>query len=259
MLQGIDYNIDVEKFDDLGYALIPNVLTDDEVRGLRNNTHKLLKKTFLEFNDGKVLPGWAGRHKEMGKFRRFHADPRILTIVSKLVGNNWIFAEHADLHQDKVTGWHRDILKTSTEKASAFQTLDIWCPEYRIIKVSFLLQDHRNNDQGIAVEPGTHKSEDLTADPIWLHSSPKDAIVFDQRIRHRGQEGHNKYLEATGDHRYLITFGYGLNNEHTAQHVAGTVFRQNQQREEMSKFGGCAKMGPQVHDNPGINPGISYF
>ena len=56
-----------------------------------------------------------------------------------------------------------------------------------------------------------------------------DMVVFDQRILHRGQSSH--YKNTYNEDRYLITFGYGLDNEFTREHMSGTVARRTRQRQ----------------------------
>jgi len=220
------------KLNSRGFYVVNDVLTEQEVETYRQLSDDYMRSTYFPCDGGRVVPGWAGITPKLGILNNLHKDIRMKDIVSTALGESWVFAEHSDLHQNKLTGWHRDTLPS---RLSHFQILNVWDYGYNIIKVCFLLQDHRDNDHGLWFKPGTHKQhvehQAASCDEVCIHSKATDAIVFDQRILHRGQL--DQYSEKYGQHRYLITLGYGLNNEYTKQHAAGTVFRQNQQRDQM--------------------------
>jgi hypothetical protein len=261
-MSGIKGNIqtDLEKLKTDGYMVIKNVLTDGQVNNYRTAMDAMFEKKFLKFNDGKVLPGWAGVTPEIGPLNSLHRHPRLITIVTKVLGSNWVYAHHSDLHQNKLTNWHTDILP---DRLSHFQDKDPYDKGYYIVKICFLLQDHTNNEHGLWMRPGSHKAPDYRFankgadmyDDVCIKSGPKDAIVFDQRILHRGQLA--QYHQKFEQHRYLITYGYGRNNNYTTQHAAGTAFRQNQQRCEIKKQGGHANWVESINDNPGNEVSLS--
>ena len=212
-----------ETIKSVGFSIVPNVLKEYEIPLFRQLSDSYIASTFFPCDGGRVVPGWAGVTPELGVLNNLHKDPRITKIVDEALKEDWIFAAHSDLHQHKITGWHDDTLPP---RLAHFQTLNVQDEGYKIIKICFLLQDHSDNDYGLWFKPFNNSSRE-----VCVHSNPTDAIVFDQRIVHRGQQG--QYVERYGQHRYLITLGYGLNNEYTKQHTAGTVFRQNQQRSQM--------------------------
>jgi hypothetical protein len=207
-----------------GFSVVPNVLKEDEIPLFRQLSDSYIASTFFPCNGGRVVPGWAGVTPELGVLNNLHKDPRITKIVDEALKEDWVFAEHSDLHQNKITGWHDDTLPP---RLAHFQTLNVQDDGYKIIKICFLLQDHSDNDYGLWFKPFNNRSQE-----VCIHSNPTDAIVFDQRIVHRGQQ-RQQYSKRYGQHRYLITLGYGLDNEYTKQHTAGTVFRQEQQRSQM--------------------------
>ena len=108
-----------------------------------------------------------------------------------------------------------------------------------VINVCFLLQDHSDNEHGLWFKPCSNRQEfysnkqEFCEQEICVHSNSTDLIVFDQRVEHRGQRPENTYFEKYKKHRYLVTMGYGVDNFYTKQHIAGTVYRQNQQRASM--------------------------
>jgi len=206
-----------------GFVVIPHVLKENEIPLFRQLCDNYIASTYFPCDGGRVVPGWAGVTPELGVLNNLHKDSRVTNVVDEALGEDWIFNEHSDLHQNKLTGWHDDTLPP---RLAHFQTLNVQDEGYKILKVCFLLQDHSDNDHGLWVKPFSNRSQE-----VCIHSKPTDAIVFDQRIVHRGQQ--RQYVERYGQHRYLIALGYGLDNEYTKQHTAGTVFRQNQQRNQM--------------------------
>lgn len=253
-VNGIKQHLDLEAFDKDGYMVVKNVLTDGQLKTYRAACESMFQQKYMEFNDGKVIPGWAGRLREIGPLNNLHKHPRLITLVTSVLGPDWVYAEHSDLHENKITNWHTDILP---ERLAHFQDKNPYDPGYKIIKICILLQDHTDNEHGLWMRPGSHKVEankfknkggDEFQD-VCIKSGPKDAIVFDQKIMHRGQL--SQYKEIYGKDRYLITYGYGLNNIYTRQHAAGTIYRQNQQRFEIAKSNGQAKWSQSVNQNPG--------
>lgn len=223
----------LHKISSEGFAVIPNVLRESEVVLFRQILDDYMDCTYLNFTGGKIVSGWAGLTPELGPMNNLHKDSRITDIVEKAVGEDWIFAEHSDLHQNKITPWHNDVLPSNQADLLRYvhpivSTLNPRDDGYQIIKVCFLLQNHSDNDYGLWFKSLSNKSQELC-----IHSNPTDAIVFDQRVEHRGQL--RQYLKEHGQHRYLVTMGYGLDNIYTEQHIAGTVHRQNQQRTSMTR------------------------
>ena len=219
-----------------GYEVIKNVLTKSEIetfRALLDNYFNEYKSLIIENNSGgsKILPGWSGITPELGQLNFLHEDKRITSIVSDIFQKrDFRFLGHSDLHQNKVSPWHRDILDMKKGKCN----LNIWAPECFIIKVCFLLQDHIDNDLGLWFRPKTHTKENIKTEAVHAYSNAVDMIVFDQRIWHQGQDTKPKYKARYNQNRYLITFGYGLNNNpYSDFHEKGARIRQNRQRKKM--------------------------
>jgi|10_taG_2_1085330.scaffolds.fasta_scaffold00250_20 hypothetical protein len=226
----------VEDFQENGFALVKGVLTGKE----NENFRKIVEEYFadhpsLKFSGGRCLGGYTNITPELKELNTFHEDKKMLDIAKAILGEGFIFAGHSDLHQDKTTDWHRDILMGPYK---IYQQRDLWDDDYKIIKIAFLLQDHSDNDYGLWVVPKSHNRRDddpsVRAEGEYcVHSEVGDAIVFDQRILHRGQLL-SQYVEEYNQSRYLITFGYGLDNTHTAEHARGTAARQQDQRRNLT-------------------------
>ena len=220
-----------------GYGIVKDVLTKSEVETFRKlldeyfNKHKSLKVK-NNSNGSKILPGWSGITPELGALNSLHTDERITSIVSDIFQKrDFRFLGHSDLHQNKVSGWHRDILDMKRGGCN----INIWTEECFIIKVCFLLQDHMENDLGLWFRPNTHNRQNTQAEAVHAYTNAVDMIVFDQRIWHKGQDTKPKYKAKYKQNRYLITFGYGLDhNKYSDFHEKGARIRQNNQRKKMS-------------------------
>jgi hypothetical protein len=210
-----------------GFIVIKDFFSEEEAsryRALCDNYFN--NHSSFQCDGGKVVPGWAGNTPEMEELNLLYENSKMTDIVSEILGDAYLFAEHSDLHQDKITGWHRDTYDYQRGGGVWPQ----WTEDFFVIKVAFLLQDHSSNDHGLWMDIYSHRSEG-SHNPIYIPSGPMDLIIFDQKINHRGQS--SQYLDKYGEHRYLITYGYGLDNEHTLMHNAGCKKRQDAQRLEM--------------------------
>jgi len=218
-------------FDNDGYLIVHDVLTKEEIQEYRDELDNYLNNnpSFRE-GESKILPGWAGNTPGLSdRLNNLHKDPRVLEEVSKIYkSQEFRYVNHSDLHQNKRTNWHRDIHDLKRGGCN----LDVWAEECLIIKASFLLQDHMDNKLGLLVQPGTHR-RGITSQKKHLDSLSSDLIIFDQRILHSGQHDRPLYHNVYGRNRYLLTFGYGLNNAYSDFHDKGAASRQAGQRKRM--------------------------
>tara|TARA_Y100001938_G_scaffold12197_1_gene15128 strand:+ start:15281 stop:15964 length:684 start_codon:yes stop_codon:yes gene_type:complete len=223
-----------DKIKDNGYAIIKNVLTDEEVMEYRDllDSHFSTAKTWKRENrpySGNYIPGWAGITPELGRLNMLHKDERIISILTNIFnGRDFRFLNHSDLHQDVSTDWHRDAndLKRGGYDGS------LWKEGCFIVKVCFLLQDHTKGGHGLCFRPRTHL-KGISSPPIHADSASTDLIVFDQRIMHKGQDAAPFYHTVFNNHRYFLSFGYGLDNDFSSMHAKGCTRRQDEQRRYM--------------------------
>lgn len=218
-----------------GCLIVKNFLTDDQVNKFRNTLDTFFKNNsfFRESEESKIIPGFAGVTPDLKELNNFHEDKKINELVAEVFNYQpYIFASHSDLHQNKITGWHRDTLDYLGEDRGAGLTSGLWSNDCFIIKVCFLLQDHTDNDYGLWFKPGTHLS-DIDGKSLITNTRSTDIIIFDQRILHAGQTKKPRYHKKYGIDRYLITYAYGLDNEHTRIHSKGATLRQNRQRNNL--------------------------
>ena len=143
------------------------------------------------------------------------------------------FADHSDLHQNKVTGWHRDWGDYLFEDRGNGDEEGLWSSDCLIVKACFLLQDHHDNDYGLWFRPESHKAN-IKTPSLYAETKATDLIIFDQRILHAGQKKDGvPYSVKFKKNRYLITYAFGLDNEHTQIHIKGANLRQTRERSKM--------------------------
>lgn len=215
-----------------GFLIIPNVLSPNQVDEFRSRLDNYLSKTntFTEGEDSRIIPGFAGKCPELGLLNSLHFSDVVNSVLRKeiFIEEDYVYADHSDLHQNKTTGWHRDTYDYLLQDRGAGTYKGLWSEDCHIVKVCFLLQDHMDNDYGLWFKPGTHRSE-IEGSPIIAKTKSTDMIIFDQRILHAGQTQHPRYHQKFNKNRYLITYAYGLNNEHTKIHTKGAKLRQERQ------------------------------
>ena len=227
-------NSEYQKYLKDGLLIIKNFLSIENVQKFR----EILDHYFLNFKSfhhgerGKILCGFAGKTPELEELNNLHINEKIIKILNSYIfnGNEFIFAEHSDLHQNRTTGWHRDNLDFLSKERGNGCEKDLWSEKFHVIKVCFLLQDHDTNNCGMSFKMGTHRGEHIEAPSFYANTKSTDMIIFDQRILHAGQEYINPYFNQCGEHRYLITYAYGVNNELTQIHKKGACLRQNSQK-----------------------------
>lgn len=215
-----------------GCLVIKNFLSENQVKSYRDILDNFFKTNsfYRESEDSKIIPGFANVTPELKELNILHKDNKILGILKEIFNNQkFIFADHSDLHQNKITGWHRDTMDYLAPDRGAGSEIDLWSEDCFIVKVCFLLQNHIDNDYGLWFKPKTHLSN-IDGKSLVTKTNARDMIVFDQRILHAGQTNKPRYHEKYNLNRYLITYGYGLDNKHTRIHSKGATIRQNNQR-----------------------------
>jgi hypothetical protein len=216
---------------DTGLLIIKKFFPKEEILDYREKLDRYFEK-YESMRDGfsRIVAGFAGRTPQLDKLDLLHQDPRILQRVARVFGGKpFKFLDHSDLHQNKVTGWHRDIQDYKRGGGSSQQ---VWNQDFDIIKVCFLPQDHKDNYCGMSFKLGTHKGN-KDGPLLYAKTEATDLIIFDQRILHKGQNEKPFYHELFKKNRYLITYAYGVSNEHSDIHKAGAAKRQNTQRSKM--------------------------
>lgn len=253
-------NQHLEQFKTDGYFVVKDAITPEQATQFRELSDNYFDNYPVSpFMDGLTVPGWAGATPELEELNSFHEDTSMLEIAGAALGcDDFIYTDHSDLHRNIVTLWHRDHFDfgLGAPGAESFQGFSeenfwgdrdqltppalesegfpdgFWSDEHKVIKVCFLLQDHKDNDLGLWMMAGSHKAG-VRGEERCLRSSPTDLIVFDHRIMHRGQVQARQYHKLYPQGRVLLAWGYGVDNQYTRQFMAGCNERQQFGRKGM--------------------------
>lgn len=216
-----------DKFEKNGFFVAESFFDEDEINVYREIVENFYNaRKIKNIAGGKCVPGWVGKFEELKKLSDIVSDTRISKLLTNVVfgSRKWRFLGHSDLHQDKISRWHRDDQDLKRGINQKYKNLSIKDSECLIVKMCFFLQDHHNNEHGLWMQPNSQLKKTKEE---YIASKKTDVIVFDQRLAHRGQM--SQYRKKTGKHRYLITLAFGLDNEHGKAHELGADIRQTKQ------------------------------
>lgn len=204
-----------------GYTILKGVYTAEEIRAAKEGV-LAYSGPLLDNANGRFLPNFIDR-PELAAAAALKNSPAIIAALDVYYGGQpYHFCGHSDVAINRVvSGWHKDVLNGPYAR---YQRGDPWSPDYKILKLGIYLQDHSGNNDALQVVPGSHLRRDIgTAGAIRLRPALGDAILFDQRITHRGME------HQVAGIRIMLSFGFGADNEHTAGFEEGTQARQRDQ------------------------------
>ena len=186
-----------------------------------------LQNSALDNANGKLLPDFLGI-PELSRTAALKDSPALQEILATCFsGGVWRFCGHSDIAVNRVvSGWHKDILNGAYVN---YMKRSPWSAgpsgeSYQILKLGIYLQDHSADASALQVVPASHLRPDLgTSGAIRLRPALGDAILFDQRITHRGME---KQIAGS---RIMVSFGFGAENCFTDWFEEGTRARQADQ------------------------------
>lgn len=213
-----------------GYTIVKGAYSLEHISAARN-------ACLAYFNKERTLPNANGKYLpdfidilELAPVVALKASSPVKEAMDAYFGSTdaYRFCGHSDIGMNRVvSGWHKDILNGNY--VSYQRGLDPWKPGpdgelYQILKLGIYLEDHSSDSGALQVVPGSHVRRDLeTGGAIRLHPALGDAILFDQRITHRGME------RQVPEPRIMISYGFGANNIFTDTFEKGTRARQADQ------------------------------
>ncbi len=233
------------QFETDGYIVLPGLLTAEEITRLREASKAHLHAHAV-FVDGGTTQMDAFNH--VPEVRWLPTHPKVLEAFHYFCGDQLEYCHHSDIHMNKFTGWHRDNHGKND-----------WAPgadgqPFAVYKMAAYLQDHSRGPTALYVVPGSHRTNADTGAPVAeLRPAIGDVVLFDIRIKHKGEENSlfGKILKRISPSRALTTrilqgmrsmqgapekmsvfFTYGLPNERTREHVDLTIERQLRQSGE---------------------------
>lgn len=216
-----------ETIDKEGYLIISNLLSSEQINDYKEEVNNYIKNYPTLKNAGGIsIPDFIST-SHFPKTSSIIYNPKLLEILTDILGTSFRFCSHNDIGINRIVGWHKDKLNGDVAK---YETVNIWethnDEKHEIVKVLIYLQDHSNNNDSLHIVPGSHLNPKIeTSGSILLHPKVGDIIIFDQRVTHRGM---GKFMGK--ENRILVSFGFGKNNIFTDNFEKGTIIRQNRQK-----------------------------
>jgi len=223
----------ISEFQQRGYILAKDILTEDTVRDLVRQLDELSHR-WQKIGAWTVPDGVT----QVSRFWPLIFNDRLLEIVRELTGPDVRFLQHNDLHVGFSSyNWHRDSVNRRLGEGRDWDETE----PYRIVRVGFYLHPRAESAFRLGLIPGTHRLDTATnrrarerlekamgsysliqrmlfgANPSpataeWLSPAAGDAVIFDPRIIHTGSR-------STGP-KYAIFLAYGVPNSHYFDHAA---------------------------------------
>lgn len=233
-------DINMTQFDTMGYAVVDGVFAPGEIERIRDGVirHKRQQGSKFSalglFDPGLTIPDFMARREfEFMHYLPYH--PPLHRVLHRIFGGQpFRYCSHNDIGVNRIVNWHKDKLN---DAYSHYQRLPLWGPGsegpdggHFIVKALVYLQDHAGDDHGLLVVPGSHTTPSMARSRTARMRPRKGSVViFEQRLTHRGMtigEGLAHHLRRDADDRILVSLGFGLRNNHTAEFEAGTIARQ---------------------------------
>jgi hypothetical protein len=207
-----------------GFLIIRELFNLKEVQVIRNCTVDYFRNGGgFRLPPGFAKPDWIS-DPSLIEIKRIVDTKKMKDIIFNTIGEKVKFIGHSDLHLNVRAGWHKDRL---SGVAKSFEINNPWekvdNESMKIYKIITYFQDHTANNDGLEVKIGSHLTENMNfGESKRIKTNPGDAILFDQRITHRG--GYSG-----GYNRISLTMGYGVKNIFFDQFQKGTKHRQDMQ------------------------------
>lgn len=162
-----------------GFLLLPDVLSQEQVRGLREFLVRIYDVEARRPGDDDVT-----RYDVICRYpeaRWLVGHPPLVGALKSLLGNDFAFLHEWSAHDSYFGGWHKDTTGQETNGK-----LFHYAADYRMVQVAIYLQDNGEYGGGVDVIPGTHRER--TDRYVRTGAPPK--LTFWQRawrkLRHYG-------------------------------------------------------------------------
>ncbi len=231
---------------DDGYVVIPNLMSSEEVQHYRRVVIDYFGNPGNHFTYSNGGKGLANSFAYIPELCSLLADKKIKQTLQDIVGTPLFYLHHSDIHYNRLSSWHKDTdgyIERPWDKRSGEESFSLY-------KIAFYLQDHIENNHGLTVRKGSHLSSELNhGEEVNLQCKVGDAVFFDQRISHVGQQFNfsdkvvnrlfrynqkhrervaNLLRKAQGvENKLSIFWGVGVQNEFSREFAINTIKRQN--------------------------------
>jgi hypothetical protein len=235
---------DRDQFEKDGYCILPNLLSVEDVEKYKLTINKVfdLPNKDLLMTDVRKTYALADGVTKNSDFWPLIYNDYLIGFVSELLNGDIKYTQHSDIHINLGGGrFHRDGRCREFGIGSDWEEDD---HPYALVRIGFYLSDFKDTKSSVILLPGTHKKETRITRfeyIIWnkvrsffrkfgannwlphvffsnrriVHKSKAgDCVIFHQRLLHAGGT-----LLNTKKPKYAIFTSYGLNNQHSYNHV----------------------------------------
>ncbi len=209
-----------------GYTLFPGILSKDDIQKLRTACLDYFNKnhSFIYYMGGKTQ---SDAMSKISGIRFLLNHPRVSEVLKGCI-DDVRFLHHSDAHLNMLNGWHKDITGYVKDPWEAKEGNE----SFGVYKIAFYLQDHLNDNNGFSLKKGSHLRRELgIGENVDLHTRAGDALLFDQRLDHVGQQP-NLF------ERVMLRYGKGSDSSYGILH---TWRKLNGKKDKMSVFMGFGK------------------
>jgi ectoine hydroxylase-related dioxygenase (phytanoyl-CoA dioxygenase family) len=167
-------NSSVENFNENGYVLFKNILSEEEVLVFRRECEKIfLQRKSLSQGDSEYIRNNILMRSQV--VRDIFFQDKILSLIKKVCGQEFCILPSISIMHSQYGGWHKDT--TSVELFGYDFHKE---KEFRIVNVAIYFQDNGEFGGGLDVVPGSHKSDDTFVD--YFRNKEKDFKPYKRNL-----------------------------------------------------------------------------
>lgn len=163
------FKVDVDRFWDLGYQVVPKVYSREEVQAFRDGVAASMT------HGGDILSN--------PQLRSALTDGRLVQIARTLLGSEQIVyaGDSSFTFNSAQHGYHKD----NTDRTD--MNGPDWSGRYTILRFGIYLQDHYRHTKGLNLRERSHNTTSLTEGKnIYVRSRVGDVAVWSLRTSHSG-------------------------------------------------------------------------
>ena len=161
--------LDVDKFWERGYAILPNVYTPEEIAAFREAAY--------------ASRGFGGDLLANPRLRSVITDGRMAAVARKLLGTDDLVytGDSSFTINGTQKGWHKDNADRVDPEGPD------WADRYTQLRFGIYCQDHSEHTGGLNLRVGSHDLCNTTEGEVqYAKTKPGDLAVWSMRITHSG-------------------------------------------------------------------------
>ena len=213
-----------ERFRREGFLVVPGVLSESQVAGLRELLIEKFDSGPEKSTDTPTLRAdLCARYPET-RYLLWHGP--IVETLRALLGDDFVYLPEMSAHASFFSDWHKD---TQSQELAGHDFH--WRDDFLMVEAALYLQDNDDHGGGLDVVPGSHNQPARTRwerlrtwlrrkRPHSIRSKAGDLVIFDFRCDHRATRPKLGRRARTGEDRKLaIFFACSANNAHVREYL----------------------------------------